>query len=104
MMDKFGISQSAARIEDVRFLTGGGRYVDDIAPEGALYGAVLRSDVAHGEITGLDTSAAAAMPGVALVLTGEDLAAAGVRMDMQATVLANRDGSRAAGPDRKSVV
>lgn len=100
MMDKFGISQSAARIEDVRFLTGGGRYVDDIAPEDALHGAVLRSDVAHGEITGLDTSAAAAMPGVALVLTGYDLAAAGVRMDMQATVLANRDGSRAAGPKR----
>lgn len=98
--DKFGISQPAARLEDVRFLTGAGRYVDDIAPEGALHGAVLRSMVAHGEITALDTSDAAEMPGVALILTGDDLAEAGLRMDMQATVMPNRDGTRGAGPKR----
>jgi len=37
-MEKFGKSQSVTRVEDVRFLTGAGRYVDDIAPKGALHG------------------------------------------------------------------
>ncbi len=42
-MQKFGKSQPVKRVEDVRFLTGAGRYVDDIAPEGALHGFFLRS-------------------------------------------------------------
>ena len=46
-MEKFGKSQPAKRVEDVRFLTGGGRYVDDIAPRGALCAHVFRSPVAH---------------------------------------------------------
>lgn len=46
-MDKFGKSQPVKRVEDVRFLNGTGRYVDDIAPEGALRGYVFRSSVAH---------------------------------------------------------
>ena len=41
-MEKFGKSQPVIRKEDVRFLTGQGRYVDDIAPEGALYAFVFR--------------------------------------------------------------
>ena len=55
-MEKFGKSQPVKRVEDVRFLTGHGQYVDDIAPEGALYGFVLRSSVAHGTIIELDVS------------------------------------------------
>lgn len=99
-MDKFGISQPSARLEDVRFLTGAGQYVDDIAPADALHGLVLRSMVAHGEITTLDVSAAAQMPGVHLIVTGDDLAAAGIRLDMQAALMPNRDGSRGKGPER----
>ena len=57
-MEKFGRSQPVTRIEDQRFLTGAGRYVDDIAPEDALVAHVLRSPVAHGTIAALDVSAA----------------------------------------------
>ena len=52
-MEKFGKSQPVKRTEDVRFVTGHGRYVDDIAPANALHAFVLRSPVAHAEITRL---------------------------------------------------
>ncbi len=47
-MTKFGTAQTFGRIEDFRFLTGNGRYVDDIAPKGALHALFLRSTIAHG--------------------------------------------------------
>ncbi|SDO44519.1 carbon-monoxide dehydrogenase large subunit [Lutimaribacter pacificus] len=99
-MEKFGRSQPVRRVEDVRFLTGQGRYVDDIAPEGALYGVVLRSPVAHGRIAGLDVTDARAAPGVHLVLTADDLAADGITEGMVASVVDNRDGTRGAAPRR----
>lgn len=99
-MEKFGKSQPVKRVEDVRFLTGGGRYVDDIAPEGALHGYVFRSSVAHGEITELDVSEARAADGVHLVVTAADLEAAGVNIAMRATVLDNLDGTQGAAPVR----
>ena len=49
-MDKFGKSQPVRRLEDERFITGAGRYVDDVAPEGALYAVFVRSMVAHGRL------------------------------------------------------
>src|SRR6056297_3072596 len=58
-MSKFGTSQPITRLEDNRFLTGKGRYVDDLAPKGALVAYVLRSTMAHGDITDLDVSRAA---------------------------------------------
>lgn len=67
-----GIGARTKRREDVRFLTGKGRYVDDINRFGQVYAVFLRSDVAHGRITRLDTAAAQAMPGVLEVLTGDD--------------------------------
>ena len=99
-MEKFGKSQSVKRVEDVRFLTGGGGYVDDITPAGALHAFVLRSPVAHAVLTELNVADAAAAEGVHLVATADWLIGQGVSMAMQATVLENRDGTRAAGPDR----
>ncbi|MEL7212981.1 MAG: xanthine dehydrogenase family protein molybdopterin-binding subunit [Pseudomonadota bacterium] len=99
-MEKFGKSQPVKRVEDVRFLTGAGRYVDDIAPDGALHGFVLRSPLAHGEIAVLDVETARAADGVHLIVTAEDLEAEGVTLAMGATVLTNRDGSKAAAPMR----
>lgn len=99
-MEKFGKSQSVTRVEDVRFLTGAGRYVDDIAPDGALRGYVVRSDVAHGVITALDVTDARAADGVALVLTLDDLEAAGLSVGMNATVVTNQDGTKGAAPER----
>ena len=99
-MDKFGKSQSVKRTEDVRFLTGEGRYIDDIAPKDALHGFVFRSPVAHAEITTLDVSAAREADGVHLVLTVDDLLAEGVDIAMRGAVVKNRDGSDGAGPLR----
>ncbi len=65
------------RREDVRFLTGKGRYTDDINVNGQLYVHFLRSPVAHGRLNGVDTDAARAMPGVVRVFTGDDFADVG---------------------------
>jgi carbon-monoxide dehydrogenase large subunit len=99
-MEKFGKSQPVTRVEDARFLTGAGRYIDDIAPKGALTAYVFRSPVAHGRIVSLDVSAARASDGVHLVLTAGDLVAARVRLDMKATLVTNLDGSKGANPVR----
>ena len=99
-MEKFGKSQSVTRVEDLRFLTGAGRYVDDVAPAGALHAFFLRAPVAHGRVTALDVADARAMPGVALIVTADDLVAAGVRMGLEGKVLRNSDGTRAAAPVR----
>ena len=95
-MEKFGKSQSVTRVEDVRLLTGHGRYVDDIAPSGALHAYFLRSTVAHGQITAIDAADARHMPGVHMVVTATDLEAAGVKTDMAANLTTNRDGTKGA--------
>jgi carbon-monoxide dehydrogenase large subunit len=97
---KFGQAQPARRREDIRFLTGQGRYVDDIAPKGALHAWFLRSDHAHADIAALDVAAAREAPGVHLVLTADDLRAAGVETGMRFTRVTNRDGSKGAAPAR----
>ena len=99
-MEKFGASQAHRRFEDIRFLTGAGQYVEDTAPDGALYGFVFRSPVAHARITALDVSAARDVDGVALVLTAQDLLEAGVKLDLQGVLVKNRDGSDGAAPMR----
>mgnify|MGYP006274781471 CR=1 FL=1 len=99
-MDKFGKSQSVTRVEDVRFLTGQGRYLDDIAPQGALRAFVLRSPVAHATIAHLDKAEAEAAPGVHLVLTGQDLLDAGITQGLPASLASNRDGTKGAAPKR----
>ncbi|HVL20089.1 MAG TPA: hypothetical protein VM422_03740, partial [Amaricoccus sp.] len=96
---KFGTSQSVARKEDVRFLTGAGRYIDDVAPEGALHALFFRSPVAHGRVRSLDVSAAAAAPGVAAVFTAADFAGK-LENSIDSSVVRNRDGSRGAKPRR----
>ena len=97
---KFGSAQPLRRSEDVRFLTGTGRYVDDIVPAGALHAVFLRSTVAHGMITGLDLEAARDVPGVHLVLGAEELAATGIVLGMKGARVKNRDGSRGAMTER----
>ncbi len=72
-----GIGASTKRREDVRFLTGRGRYTDDITLPGQTYAVFVRSEVAHGKINSIDTSAAENMPGVLAVFTGEDFVEVG---------------------------
>ncbi|WP_422027935.1 xanthine dehydrogenase family protein molybdopterin-binding subunit [Roseovarius sp.] len=72
-----GIGDATKRREDVRFLSGTGKYTDDINVAGQAYVHFLRSDVAHGKITSLDTAAAEAMPGVLRIFTGKDFEGVG---------------------------
>jgi len=75
---QFGIGQAVVRKEDLRLLTGGGRYLDDINIAGQAHAAILRSPHAHARIRWIDASAALTRPGVVAVLTGADLEADGV--------------------------
>ncbi len=69
-MAKFGIGQAVRRVEDRRFLTGQGRYVDDISLPGQCYGVTVLSPHAHARIKRVDVNKAKAAPGVLCVLTG----------------------------------
>ncbi|MBN9244158.1 MAG: xanthine dehydrogenase family protein molybdopterin-binding subunit [Mesorhizobium sp.] len=90
---KFGMGASALRVEDRAFITGKGRYTDDISPQGVLHGYVLRSPVANGKFTIGSLDAARAAPGVHLVLTGADL---GHIADLKSGVMQKQpDGTRA---------
>jgi aerobic carbon-monoxide dehydrogenase large subunit len=71
-MGEFGIGQPVPREEDPYLVRGAGRYVDDVQAVGQTRAYVLRSPHAHAEIVRIDTTAATAMPGVLLVLTGND--------------------------------
>src|SRR5262245_49295760 len=61
------------RIEDLRLLRGRGQYIDDIAREGMLHAAILRSSVAHGRIRAIDTAALRDKKGVHGAITAADI-------------------------------
>src|SRR5206468_1238496 len=67
------IGLSVKRREDRRFLTGRGRYVDDLRLPDLLHAAIVRSPHAHARILGVDTNRALALPGVVAVLTITEL-------------------------------
>ena len=90
---KFGIGQSVRRTEDIRFVTGHGRYTDDIHFEGETQVAFTRSPHAHAKITAIDISAAQAAPGVVAVLTQADVDAFGAGPMPCHLPLKSRDGS-----------
>jgi carbon-monoxide dehydrogenase large subunit len=73
-MSATGIGASVKRKEDVRFITGKGHYVDDINRPGQAHAYFVRSPHAHATINKIDFSAAAKMPGVVAIFTGEDIA------------------------------
>src|SRR5579871_5037727 len=74
-VNKFGIGQAVRRVEDRRFLSGAGRFVDDIVLPRQTYGVCVLSPHAHAAIRSIDAAAARAAPGVVLVLTGADVRA-----------------------------
>ena len=88
-----GIGASVTRKEDKKFLTGKGRYTDDINRPGQTHAYFVRSDVAHANIKSIDTKAASAASGVVAVYTGEDVAADGIGGPICGWVVPCRDGS-----------
>ena len=77
-MSDLSSSAQSGRLEDIRFVSGHGRFTTDIIPENSVYAAFLRSPVAVGKITALDCNAARMAPGVLGVLTAAEAAEDGV--------------------------
>ena len=98
-----GIGASILRKEDRRFITGKGNYVADIRRPGMLRGVFLRSPHAHAKIRSIDTSAAAALKGVAAIYTGADLAADSVGGLPCAWGVSNADGTPMKEPPRSAL-
>ncbi len=71
------IGASLRRVEDQRFLTGAGRYVDDIDMPGQVFAHVIRSPYAHGHVRHIDLAAARTAEGVVGAFVAADLAELG---------------------------
>ncbi|GAA2818367.1 xanthine dehydrogenase molybdenum binding subunit apoprotein [Aminobacter aminovorans] len=88
-----GIGARVARKEDKRFITGAGRYVDDMVVPGMKHAAFVRSPHAHADIKKIETKKAEAMPGVIGVLTGKQLKADGIGNLICGWMIHSKDGS-----------
>jgi carbon-monoxide dehydrogenase large subunit len=99
-IQKFSVGQPVPRMEDQTLVRGRGQYTDDVNLPGQVYAAFVRSQVAHGRITGIDTKAALAIPGVLAVYTGTDIAKAGYGGITSRLPLKSRDGSPLKNPER----
>ena len=88
-----GIGAAVKRREDIRFITGAGRYTDDIDQRGQAYAVFLRSQHARATIGGIDTAAALQVPGVVAVYTGADLAADAIGDLPCGWLVKSKDGS-----------
>ena len=73
-----GLGHSVKRKEDLRFIQGKGNYLDDVRLPGMVYGHMVRSPYAHARLIAIRTEEAKKLPGVLAVITGEDLAKAGL--------------------------
>lgn len=100
---KFGVGQPVARTEDPMLVRGAGAYTDDLAAPGALHAVFLRSQHAHGLLRAVDAGAARAMPGVAAIYDGAQLAAAGYAGLKCMLPLTNADGAPMRAPDRPAL-
>ena len=100
---KFGIGQPVPRQEDPTLLRGEGRYTDDLSLPNQAWCVMVRSQMAHGVIKGIDTTEAKGMPGVLGVWTGADLDAAGYGPLKTLIPVPNRDGSPMKTPVRHSL-
>ena len=95
-----GIGASILRVEDKRLLVGRGRYVADLGAPGKAHCVIVRSPHAHARITRLDVTAAAALPGIAAVFTGADMAGDEIRPMTPLWAIRSVDGSPMAEPPR----
>src|ERR1044071_6101575 len=93
-MNATGIGAAVRRKEDQRFVTGKGHYTDDVNRPGQCYAYFLRSPHAHARIKAIDGAAAAKMPGVLAVLTGDALAADKIGNLICGWMITSKDGSQ----------
>jgi carbon-monoxide dehydrogenase large subunit len=100
---KFGIGQPVPRQEDPTLLKGQGRYSDDVQLANVAHAVMVRSQVAHGLLKGIDTEEAGTMPGVLGIWTGADLNATGYGPLKTLIPVPNRDGTPMKTPTRYSL-
>ena len=93
MASETGIGAAVKRKEDARFITGAGRYTDDVHVAGQTWAVFARSPHARARVKSLDTSAARAVPGVVAVFTGADLKADGIGDLPCGWLVKSKDGS-----------
>ncbi|MBO0764397.1 MAG: xanthine dehydrogenase family protein molybdopterin-binding subunit [Hyphomicrobiaceae bacterium] len=99
--DKGFMGTPVRRLEDRRFMTGAGTFIDDVSLPGQAYAAILRSPHAHARIEAIDVSRARAAPAVLLVVTGPEWVAAGHGpIPTKSTVRTKRNGSPFNEPKR----
>jgi carbon-monoxide dehydrogenase large subunit len=92
-MAEKGIGARVPRKEDLRFITGRGRYTDDINQPGQAYAVFVRSPHAHARIKRIDKAPALAIPGVLAVLDGDDVKADGLGNLICGWLVKSKDGS-----------
>ena len=93
MANETGIGAAVKRKEDARFITGAGRYTDDIGAHGQAYAVFARSPHARARLNGIDLAAAQATEGVVAVFTGADLQADGIGDLPCGWMVKSKDGS-----------
>ncbi len=100
---RYGSGKSVRRVEDEALLTGRDRFADNVCLPDQAYLVFVRSPHAHAKLASIDTSAAKAMPGVLAVITGADLAQAGVKPLVQSADFKRPDGSPTAAPPQHAM-
>lgn len=102
-MQKFGIGQPAARVEDQRLTSGHGKYIEDVDLEEQTYAVFVRSPHAHARILSIDIESAAGLPGVLAIYTVQDLKADGIGDVPCMAPAQNKDGSLCVMPPRPAL-
>jgi carbon-monoxide dehydrogenase large subunit len=100
---RFGSGHAVRRVEDEGLLTGRGNFADDVNASGQAQVVFLRSTHAHARITRIDTNTAAKMPGVIAIVTGAELAKAGVKPLPTSPDFRRADGSPTAAPPQHAL-
>ncbi len=99
---RFGSGQSVLRLEDDKLLVGAGQFAGDVSPADQVHLFFLRSPYPHARIVSIDSAAALAMPGVLKIVTGAELAAAGVK-PIPGSVFKRIDPVPCAAPERRAL-
>jgi carbon-monoxide dehydrogenase large subunit len=100
---RYGSGRSVRRVEDDSLLTGRDQFADNFSLPGQACLAFVRSPHPHARITAIDAAAAAEMPGVVAVVTGDDLVRAGVKPLLQSSDFRRRDGAPTAAPPQHAL-
>ncbi|MEZ5878167.1 MAG: xanthine dehydrogenase family protein molybdopterin-binding subunit [Tepidamorphaceae bacterium] len=103
-MSNTGIGARVARLEDHRFITGAGKYTDDVSVAGQAYAAFARSEHAHATVKSIDSKAALEVPGVLAVFSGADLEKDAIGPLPAGWMIHSKDGSPMNAPGHPCLV